>query len=83
MDFVLKSIKTMEEMGENVSYKGKIKNVGKTIRRFKEEYTHIVILGSNEENGDDIKIKSIENDSVITIESPNKKIKKQDVEERY
>ena len=81
-EFVLKVIKELESMGENVSYKGRIKNVGKIIKKIKEDYTHIVLLGRNEEFGDDIKIKSIETGYVTRIESPNKKIKTQDVEER-
>ena len=71
-EFVLKVIKALEDMGESVSYKGSIKNVGKTIKKVQDEYSHIAILGGNEENGEDIIIKSITEGETFTIESPNK-----------
>ena len=72
-EFVLKVIKELENMGESVSYKGSIRNVGKAIKKVQGEYSHIVILGSNEENGEDIRIKSISDGEALIIESPNKK----------
>ena len=60
-------------MGENVAYKRKVKNIGKAIKKIKKDYTHVAMLGSNEENGEDIKIKSLNTDETIIIESPNKK----------
>lgn len=72
-EFVLKVIKVLENMEESVSYKGNIKNVGKAIKKVQDEYSHIAILGSNEENGEDIIIKSIVEGESFTIESPNKK----------
>lgn len=71
--FTLQVMKELESMGENVAYKGKIKNIGKAINKIKKDYTHIVILGSNEENGEDIKIKSLNTGEIISIKSPNKK----------
>ena len=71
-EFVLKVIKELESMGESVSYKGTIKNVGRAIKKVQSEYTHIGILGSNEENGADIRIKSIFGNDTFIIESPNK-----------
>ncbi len=73
-NFVLKVMKLLENMGENVVYKGNIKNVGKAIKKIKDEYTHIAILGSNEENGKDINIKSLNLEDSLVIESPNKGI---------
>ena len=70
-EFVLKVIKELENMGEIVSYKGIIKNVGKAIKKVQSEYTHIAIIGSNEENGNDIRIKSLINDDSFIIKSPN------------
>lgn len=72
-EFVLKVIKELEDMGESVSYKGSIRNVGKAIKKVQGEYSHIVILGCNEENGEDIRIKSISDGDSLIIESPNKK----------
>lgn len=72
-EFVLKVIKKLEDMGENISYKGSIRNVGKAIKKVQDEYSHIVILGSNEENGQDIRIKSIMHGEEQYVESPNKK----------
>ena len=72
-EFVLKVIKELEDMGESVSYKGSIRNVGKAIKKVQGEYSHIAILGINEENGEDIRIKSISDEDSLIIESPNKK----------
>ena len=72
-EFVLKVIKELENMGESVSYKGNIRNVGKAIKKVQGEYSHIAILGSNEENGENIRIKSISGGESFIIESPNKK----------
>lgn len=72
-EFVLRVIKELEDMGESVSYKGNIRNVGKAIKKVQNEYTHIAILGSDEENGKDIRIKSIADEESFIIESPNKK----------
>ena len=66
-------MKKLEDMGESVSYKGSIRNVGKAIKKVQGEYSHIAILGSNEENGEDIRIKSISDGEELNIESPNKK----------
>ena len=71
--FTLQVMKELENMGENVAYKGKVKNIGKAIKKIKKDYTHVAMLGSNEENGEDIKIKSLNTDETIIIESPNKK----------
>ena len=73
-NFVLKVMKSLENMGENVAYKGNIKNVGKAIKKIKDDYTHIAVLGSNEENGQDIRIKSLNSNDSLIIESPNKGI---------
>lgn len=48
-NFILKVLKEIENNGECVVYKGNIKNVGKTIKKIQDKYTHIVILGTNEE----------------------------------
>lgn len=72
-EFVLKVMKKLEDMGESVSYKGSIRNVGKAIKKVQGEYSYIAILGSNEENGEDIRIKSISDGEELNIESPNKK----------
>lgn len=71
-NFVLKVMKSLENIGESVAYKGSIKNVGKAIKKIKSDYTHIAVLGSNEENGQDITIKSLNSNDSIVIESPNK-----------
>ena len=81
-EFVLKVMKSLEDMGESSVYKGKIKNIGKAIKKLKDHYTHIAILGSDEENGQDIKIKSLNSNDDILIESPNKNINKIFDEER-
>ena len=71
--FILQVMKKLEGMGENVAYKGKVKNIGKIIKKIKKDYTHVAMLGSNEESGENIKIKSLNTDATIIIESPNKK----------
>ena len=71
--FTIQVMKELENMGENVAYKGKVKNIGKAIKKIKRDYTHVAILGSNEESGEAIKIKSLNTDETIVIESPNKK----------
>lgn len=81
-NFILKVIKKLEDMGECVVFKGKIKNVGKAIKQVKKEYTHIAILGSNEENGENIRVRSTVGDEDFEIESPNKKtLTKQDIDD--
>ena len=72
-DFVLQVMKKLGDMGENVAYKGITKNIGKMIKKAQKDYSHFVVVGTNEENGGDIRIKSINSDEVITIKSPTKK----------
>lgn len=73
--FILKVLKEIEDIGECVVYKGDIKNVGKTIKKIQNKYTHIAIIGSNEEKGGDIIIKSISDGETFVIKSPNNKMK--------
>ena len=73
-NFILKVIKELEDMGECVVYKGKIKNVGKVFKQAKNDFSHVAILGSNEENGDKIRIKSIKGDDDFELDSPNNDI---------
>ena len=74
-DFVLQVMKKLGDMEENVAYKGIAKNIGKMIKKAQKDYSHFVVIGANEENGGDIRIKSINSDEVITIKSPTKKEK--------
>lgn len=71
-NFILKVIKELENMGECVVFKGKIKNVGKAIKQVKKDFSHIAILGRNEENGDNIRVRAIDGLDDFEIESPNK-----------
>ena len=74
-DFVLQVMKKLGDMEENVAYKGIAKNIGKMIKKAQKDYSHFVVIGANEENGGDIRIKSINSDEVITIKTPTKKEK--------
>ena len=71
-NFILKVIKELEDMEECVVFKGKIKNVGKAIKQVKKDFSHIAILGKNEENGDNIRVRAIDGLDDFEIESPNK-----------
>ena len=77
-NFILKVIKKIEDMGEYVTYKGLTKNVSKAVRKIKKDYTHIAIIGSREESGEDIIVRSINDTNSIIIESPNRIILKAD-----
>ena len=72
-EFLLQALKTLEEQGECVAYKGTVANIKKALKKLQKNYTHIVILGKNEENGEDIKIKSFSTGEITSIESPRKK----------
>lgn len=77
-NFILKAIKKIEDNGEFVTYKGLTKNVSKAVKKIKNDYTHIAIIGSREENGEDIIVRSINENDTIIIESPNRKTLKTD-----
>ena len=81
-NFILKVIKELEEIGECVVFKGKIKNVGKTIKKARKDCSHIAIIGKNEENGENIKIRAFDGEDDFEIESPNNiKLMKDNIEE--
>ena len=81
-NFILKVIKELEEMGECVVFKGKVKNVGKAIKQARKEFSHIAIIGKNEENGENIKVKAIDGKDDFEIESPNNaKLIKEDMDD--
>ena len=72
-NFILKVIKELEDRGEFVTYKGKFNNIGKAIKKVKDEYSHVSFLGEREENGSDIQVKALTEGESFTIPSPNKK----------
>ena len=72
-EFVLQVMKQLNDIGENVAYKGIAKNIGKMIKKIQKDYSHFVVIGASEENGRDIRIKSINSDEVIAVKSPTKK----------
>ncbi len=81
-NFILKVLKELEEMGECVVFKGKVKNVGKAIKQVRKEFSHIAIIGKNEENGESIKIKAIDGEGDFEMESPNNtKLMKEDIDD--
>lgn len=81
-NFILKVLKELEEMGECVVFKGKVKNIGKAIKQARKEFSHIAIIGKNEENGENIKVKAIDGDDDFEIESPNNtKLIKEDMDD--
>ena len=61
-------MKILENKEESVSYKGNIKNIGKAIKKLKDNYTHLVIVGSKEENTNKITIQSLDKNEDILIE---------------
>lgn len=65
-EFILKIMKILNNNEEIVSYKGNIKNIGKAIKKLKDEYTHLVIVGSKEEHENKITLQSL--DKEIQIE---------------
>lgn len=81
-EFVLEAIKALEELGDTVSYTGQVKNIGKTIKRLKDKYTHIVVLGKAEEVGENIKVKCLETGEIMELKSPVNKINIDFEEER-
>ena len=66
----------------NLLLRGKVKNVGKAIKQVRKEFSHIAIIGKNEENGENIKIKAIDGEGDFEIESPNNtKLMKEDIDD--
>lgn len=71
IEFVTKVLVYLNNSDYQVSYKGITKDLGKSIRKAKNEYTDIVILGKNEETENKIKIKSLISDKTLEIDIKN------------
>lgn len=65
--FVLQILKKIENIGYSVVYQGKILKIGKAIKKLDGDYTDIVIIGKNEEEGQDVKIRNLQTRKEIVI----------------
>jgi len=57
--FVLRTIQDLEKRGFIVVYQGDNVKIGKNIKKLSSDFTHVVILGKSEEEGNEIQIKDL------------------------
>lgn len=65
--FSIQALKQIIDDGYNVTYKGKVTRLSKAIKKLDNSYTHISVIGRNEENKNFIKIKNLQTNEETTI----------------
>ena len=77
-DFILRSMDRLYEEYDTVSYNGEVRNISKLLKKIQKNYTHFVVLGSNEELKNELEVKNLRSrDSVkIKLDQPRTRIRK-------
>ena len=77
-DFILRSMDRLYEEYDTVSYNGEVRNISKLLKKIQKNYTHFVVLGSNEELKNELEVKKLRSrDSVkIKLDQPRTRIRK-------
>lgn len=65
--FVIEMIKFLEDKGYAVVYQGRTNKIGKAIKKLDEDFTHLTIIGKNEETSQELRIRELKTREEIAI----------------